>query len=184
MTSSDQASPERVALRRGALAGAAGGVVQVVIGLLLDRWLLPPGQHNNIAPRLIKRLFERRGQPRQARRDWALGTLFHFGYAVGWGAVFGLVRQASGLPSWLLGLLMGAVIYLLAFSRIGAGTRTGTEPRPERRSLRKQLSLVGVAWGFALGTAALYDRLAGRPERQPTALQSPPSRPLPNSPAP
>jgi hypothetical protein len=41
-----------------------------------------------------------------------------------------------------------------------------------------------VAWGFALSTAAIYDRVANRGARRPSARQAPPTRPLPSSPAP
>jgi hypothetical protein len=137
-------------------------VVQVLVGALLDRLVLPPRQHNNIAPRLVKRLFQKQGKRPHAVRDWSLGTVFHFGYGIGWGAVFGLVQRWSGLPAPLLGLGMGGLLYLLAFSRIGVGTKTDTEQQPERRSWRKQLSLVAVAWGYALATTGIYSLLEDR----------------------
>jgi hypothetical protein len=143
----------------GALAGLGGSVIQVLVGLLLDKLVLPPRQHNNIAPRFVKRLFQRQGRPAHPARDWTLGTLFHLGYGVGWGVAFGLTRRWTGLPSLLLGGTTGLAIYLLAFSGPGVGTHTGTERHPRHRSWRKQLSLVAVAWTFSLTTALVYDRL-------------------------
>src|SRR5689334_11916413 len=116
LPSSDSPPTVRQAID-GAAAGAVGGVVQVVVGLLLDKLFLPPRHDNNIAPRLVTRLFQRGGQKPHPVRDWVLGTLFHFGYAIGWGGVFGVARGTSGLPSGLLGGLMGLAIYALAFSR-------------------------------------------------------------------
>jgi hypothetical protein len=143
----------------GALAGLGGSVIQVQVGLLLDKLLLPPRQHNNIAPRFVKRLFQWRGKPGNPKRDWTLGTLFHLGYGIGWGCAFGLARRWTGIPSPLLGGATGFAIYLLAFSGLGVATHTWTEPHPRRRSWRKQISLVAVAWTYALSTAFIFDRL-------------------------
>ena len=155
-------SSYRATARTGALVGVIGSVIQVIVGLLLDRLVLPPRQHNNIAPRLIKRLFQQRGRPARPVRDWTLGTLFHVGYGIGWGCAFGLAQRWSGIPSPLLGGAMSILLYLLAFSGIGAGTRTGTEQHPRHRDWRKQLSLIAVASTFAMSTAASYDRLVPR----------------------
>lgn len=161
--SSGHAQPSYLdATKSGALAGVLASVVQVLVGLLLDKLLLPPRQHNNIAPRFVKRLFQLRGKPAEPARDWVLGTVFHLGYGLGWGSGFGLARRGTGLPSPILSSLTGLLIYLAAFSGIGAGTLTWTESSPRRRSWRKQLSLVAVAWTFALSTGAFYDRLVRR----------------------
>ena len=148
--------------KSGALAGMIGSVIQSAVGLFIDKCLLPPRHDNNIAPRLITRLFQKRGEPAHPVRDWTLGTLFHFGFGIGWGCAFGLARRWSGIPSPLLGGATGLLIYLLAFSRIGAGTHTRTERHPRHRDRRKQLSLLAVAWTYAMSTAAAYDRLDRR----------------------
>ena len=147
----------REATGSGAVAGLVGSVVQVLVGLLLDRFVLPPRQHNNIAPRFVKRLSQLQGKSANRERDWVLGTLFHLGYGIGWGCAFGLARRWSGIPSPLLGGAAGLLIYVLAFSGVGVGTWTGTEQHPRRRSWRKQISLVVIAWTFALSTAVIYD---------------------------
>jgi hypothetical protein len=157
--------PYREATGAGAAAGLVGSVIQVLVGLLLDRFVLPPRQHNNIAPRFVKRLSQLRGKPAHPRRDWTLGTLFHLGYGIGWGCAFGLARRWSGIPSPLLGGATGLLIYLLAFSGVGVGTWTRTEQHPRRRSWRKQISLVVIAWTFALSTAIVYDILIRRRSR-------------------
>jgi hypothetical protein len=148
--------------RTGVVAGVIGSTIQVTVGLLIDKFLLPREHDNNIAPRFITRIFQKKGDPPNLVRDWTLGTLFHFGYGVGWGSLFGLVRRWSGISSPLIGGAMGLLIYLLAFSRIGAGTKTGTEVHPGRRDWRKQLSLLAVAWTYSMSTAVIYDRLARR----------------------
>ena len=150
----------------GAVAGVIASVVQVLVGFALDALVLPRRQHNNIAPRFIKRLFQLGGRGQHPVRDWTLGTLFHFGYGVGWGAAFGLARRWSGIPSALLGVGTGFLIYVLAFSGVGVGTKTRTEPHPRRRNWPKQISLIAVAWTFALTTAAVYEYLANRENRR------------------
>ena len=159
------------ATRAGAVAGIVASVFQVIVGLLLDRFVLPRRQHNNIAPRFVKRLFQIEGRAARPARDWSLGTLFHLVYGAGWGCAFGLVRRWSGIPSPLLGGATGLLIYLLAFSGVGAGTWTRTEGHPRRRSWRKQLSLVAVVSTFAASTALVYERLVPRTRAAPTVEQ-------------
>ena len=149
----------REAATSGATAGLIASVIQVLIGLLLDKCLLPPRQHNNIAPRLIKRLFQKQGRPPHPLRDWILGTLFHLAYGISWGCAFGLARRWLPIPSPLLGGAVGLLIYIVAFSQIGVGTRTQTERPPQHRGWRKQFSLVAVAGAFAITVAAGYDAL-------------------------
>lgn len=156
------------AAARGAVAGILGSIVQAGVGLALDKLLLPPRQHNNIAPRLIKRLAQWTGRPGNPARDWALGTLFHLGYGAGWGLLLALARSLTGarpLPIGGIGGIGGALVYLAAFSPGGVGSLTLTEPPPRARAWRKQLSLVTVSGSFALATAWLDDRLARRLSR-------------------
>jgi hypothetical protein len=149
-------------MARGAVAGILGSVVQVGVGFALDKLLLPPRQHNNIAPRLVKRLAQGTGRRGHAPRDWTFGTLFHLGYGAGWGALLGLARRRTGASPLSLGVVGGGLIYLAAFSHIGVGTLTATEPPPNARGWRKQASLVAVASTFALATAWLDAWLDGR----------------------
>ncbi len=150
------------AMVSGACAGAVGAVAQVAVGFLLSRYFLPRRQDNNIAPRFIGRVFQKSGRPARRARDWSLGILFHLAYGIGWGCAFGLARRWTGIPSPLLGGATGMVVYVLAFSGIGVATHTQTEDRPSRRSWRKQVSLIVVAWTFAMCTAAVYDLVAQR----------------------
>jgi hypothetical protein len=150
------------AAARGAVAGVMGSMVQTGVGLAFDKLLLPPKQHNNIAPRLVKRLAQWTGRRGSAPRDWSLGTVFHLAYGAGWGALLGLGRHLTGAGPVPLGGIGGALVYLAAFSPKGMGTLTGTEPPPRARGWRKQASLVAVSSAFALTTAFLDERLARR----------------------
>jgi hypothetical protein len=143
------------AAMRGAAAGIVGSLIQVGVGLALDRLVLPPRQHNNIAPRLIKRLAQWTGRRGNAARDWTLGTLFHLGYGAGWGALLGVGRAATDAPPSAPTASGGALVYAAAFSSKGGGTLTLTEPPPAIRGWRKQVSLVAVSSAFALATAWL-----------------------------
>jgi hypothetical protein len=149
----------------GAAAGLAASVVQTGVGLALDRLLLPHGHDNNIAPRLVDRVARRAGHHTPSAVDWAMGTAFHLGYGVGWGALFGVIRRRSRAPGLLLGGALGAVLYGLAFSRVGFGTQAGAEAPPDARPWQKQVSLVSVAMAYALALALLFDRLPAAPRR-------------------
>lgn len=143
----------------GSAAGIIASTIQVIVGFLLDKLLLPRGHDNNIAPRLANRSFRKAGQDMHPVVDWVAGMLFHYAYGLGWGVIFGLVRRWSKLPSLFIGGALGWLIYLLAFSRQGIGTKTGAEQHPKRRPWQKQVSLVAVAFTYALATALTYDRL-------------------------
>jgi len=157
-------SPNIRSAGAGALAGLIASVVQVTVGLGIDKLLLPRQHNNNIAPRLITRVFQRTGERENPPRDWLLGTLFHFSYGVTWGAAFGLVRRWTRIPAPLVSVAMGLLIYVLAFSEIGAGTKTGTEVHPRHRDPRKQLSLIAIVTTFVLTTTGAYERLTARSE--------------------
>lgn len=159
MLSSASTHPDVRAAGAGAFAGFLACLVQVIVGWFLDRFFLPRGHDNNIAPRFVNRVFRRSGRRANPVRDWVLGTLFHLGYGLGWGTLFGMARRWSGLPSWVLASAAGLLIYLAAFSGLGAGTRTGTEHKPERRPWRKQFSLVAVALTYVITLAWTFDRV-------------------------
>ena len=148
---------DALAALSGAGIGLLGAGVQTMIGLLLDRLFLPNGEDNNIAPRLVMRSFQRLGYGENGPRDWALGTVFHFGYGAMWGAVLNVARARTGVPASVLAIPVGATIYGLAFSRAGVGTRTGTEQHPDLRLGRKQVSLMAVANAYAVATGLLLD---------------------------
>ena len=152
----------RDAALRGVVAGLLAGTVQPVVGWVLDQTLLPPGQDSNIAPRLVNRTARKAGHRTSAVVDWLGGVLFHYGYGAGLGAFFGVLKRWSGLPTPALSVFLGWLIYLAAFSGIGAGTSTGTEQRPDRRPWQKQVSLVAVAFAFALSLGPAFDRLDPR----------------------
>src|SRR5919202_7069356 len=136
----------------GAVAGLAGSLVQAAIGYLIDRALLPREHNNNMAPRLFARLFQRSGQAPHPVRDWLLGAIFHELYGVGWGVLQAVAADRLRVPAPALAPPLSGLIYLLAFSRIGVGTLTGTERHPDRRHPGKQGALLTVAVVFPVAT--------------------------------
>jgi hypothetical protein len=104
----------------------------------------------------------RTGSPSHPLLDWIGGTLFHYGYGVGWGVAYGIVRRGTGLPTLALGGLFAGLIYLFAFSQIGVGTQTGTERPPDRRPWFKQLSLISVVLAYVVPLVVAYDRFDSR----------------------
>jgi hypothetical protein len=148
----------------GAVLGCLAGVVQVVaaqaVGLLVGR-----RERADIAPRFMQRTANRFGTSLSRPLRWLLATVFHFGYAAGWGAAYAVAREARAtrqVPPWLAGGLLGMLIYALAFSRFGAGTRVGSESHPDRRD-ESEWAIHGTsAFSFALAVAYGYRYLRGR----------------------
>lgn len=159
----------------GALAGLAASGAQSAIGFVIDRALLPPEHDNNISPRLINRTGRKLGLRTHPIVEWVLGVGFHFGYGLGWGVLYALTRERFRVPPPALGGAFGGLIYLVAFSPIGIGTRTRTEEHPRRRDLPKQLDLLAIPFAYALPLAFLYEQLGQRLAR--SAAQDPAEAP-------
>jgi hypothetical protein len=156
----------------GALAGLVAAAAQVAVGKAEEVLLLPPGEDSDIAPRFVERLAEHAGKSLPDSWRWALGTLFHFGYGTSWGALYALLEgwlaaRRRAPPPLLGGAALGAVLYALAFSRLGMAVQTGTERPPARRPAAKTAVAWAVALTFGLVTATLTARL--RPVRRPTS---------------
>jgi hypothetical protein len=140
---------------RGVVLGIFAGVAQVMVaqavGLATGR-----RERTDIAPRLVQRTAERLGTSLSRPLRWLLATVFHFGYASGWGGLYALARasrRGRRVPAWLSGGLLGGAIYAVAFSRLGAGTQLGSERPPERREWRELLIQWASALSFALTVA-------------------------------
>jgi len=155
------------AIARGVGAGLVAGGPQVAIAQIAEKALGLPPDRADIGPRFVERLAQHLGESLPPSAHWGLAALFHFGYAAGWGALYGLVDARLRPPPAVMGPLLGGVIYLLAFSRWGAGTRTGTEPHPDRRSWRQDALHWTAALSFSLTTALVYGWLAGRDRGRP-----------------
>ncbi|HEY3108264.1 MAG TPA: hypothetical protein VGL23_05895, partial [Chloroflexota bacterium] len=125
-------SETSAAITRGVAAGLFAGVPQVLIAQAIEKPLGLPSEKADIGPRFVKRVGEQLDEPLPPAAHWGLAALFHFGYAAGWGALYGLVDRLLRPPPAVAGPILGAVIYAAAFSPWGVGTQTGTEPDPER----------------------------------------------------
>ena len=97
-----------------------------------------------------------------AATPWLFATLFHFGYAAQWGALYAMLHEQRPTPPLVGGPLLAALIYALAFSPWGAATQTGTERPAERRSNRETLLHWTAALSFAMTTAYAYRWLRRR----------------------
>ena len=146
----------RVAL--GIVAGLFAGIPQVLAAQAVGA-LVGKRSEADVGPRFVQRtarLFRR--APSRPER-WSLAGLFHFVYAAGWGTAYGTLVGAAGadrVPPPLAGGLLGALIYGVAFSRVGAGTLTHTERHPDRRSEQDWMVLLTSAFSFALTLAYSY----------------------------
>jgi hypothetical protein len=148
----------------GVVLGCLAGIVQVVaaqaVGLLVGR-----REGADIAPRFVQRTANQFGESLSRPSRWFLATVFHFGYAAGWGALYAVSREARvsrQIPPWLGGSLLGMLIYALAFSRFGAGPQVGSESHPDRRDEREWAIHGTSAFSFALALAYEDRYLRGR----------------------
>ena len=119
----------------------------------------------DIAPRLVQNTAKQFGGSLSRPTRWLLATIFHFGYAAGWGAAYAVAHEASEMrrvPAWLSGGVLGALIYAAAFSRLGGGTMVGAERHPDRREGRELAIQWTSALSFSLTLAYGYRWLRGR----------------------
>jgi hypothetical protein len=142
---------------RGVAAGVGASIIQVIIGRAEEKLLpLPDHEDANIAPRFVDRLAEKAGIETSSTHNWALGTLFHFGYAAFWGAGYALVVQDRKVPPLLGGTLLGGLIYSLAFTRWGVAVQSKAERPPEKRTTRMSIVAWSVALSYGVATGLLY----------------------------
>lgn len=147
---------------RGSAAGLAAGVVQVAVGAAESALFLPPHEDANIAPRLMDRLAKDMGKDLSLEAEWALGTAFHFGYAAGWGALYGLVDEKLEPHPLLGGAALGALIYAITFPRWGGAVQADVERPPEVRTRRMTFVAASVAMTFGIATAYANQALKAR----------------------
>ena len=145
---------------RGLAAGLIAGIPQVVLTQIEGRFFDVPRERADIGPRFVRRLAQRfTGTTPSSPTEWLLATLFHFGYAAQWGALYALVQEWRPTPPLVGGSMLAGLIYTLAFSPWGAATQTGTERHPARRDIRETIMHVTAALSFSLTTAYVYEWL-------------------------
>jgi hypothetical protein len=151
------------AVARGVAAGLIAGVPQVVLTQIETGLFGLPREQADIGPRFVRRVTQRiAGTSPSPPLEWLLATLFHFGYAAQWGALYALIQEWRPTPPLVGGPMLAALIYALAFSPWGAATQTGTERPSERRPTRETLMHWTAALSFSLTTAYIYDWLRRR----------------------
>jgi hypothetical protein len=143
----------------GAGAGALAGIVQPAVGKLEEELFFPDGEDTEIPKHFVRAAGARMGIEISEEEGLAAGTVFHVGYALFWGAAYALAREELDLPPLAAGLGLGGLLYLMAFSRMGAGTRVGSEPHPDHRPGRHWLLTTSMPMVYALTTAAAYEEI-------------------------
>jgi hypothetical protein len=150
-------------LGKGAAAGLAAGVPQVLLTQAEARVLDLPGHRADIGPRFVQRVAERLDAEVGPALRWFVAGGFHFGYAAWWGVFYALLQRWRPAQPHVGGPLLSALIYALAFSPWGVATQTGTERPVEVRPTRETLLHWTAALSFALTLAYLFARLEHRP---------------------
>lgn len=143
---------------RGVAASCLAGIVQVsiaqLVGLIVGR-----RERADIGPRFLWRASHYRGRNPSPVTTWLMSGVFHFEYAAGWGALYGAIVETLGwrrVPPLLGAAVMGSVIYVAAFSSLGAATQTGAARPPRHRGPREFLVQLSAAFSFAMTTALSY----------------------------
>jgi hypothetical protein len=153
------------AVAKGVAAGLIAGVPQVVLTQIEAGLFGLSREQADIGPRFVRRVTQRVvGTTPASPTEWLFATLFHFGYAAQWGALYALAQEWRPTPPLVGGPMLSALIYTLAFSPWGAATQTGTERPPERRLTRETLMHWTAALSFSLTTAYVLDWLRRRSE--------------------
>jgi len=143
----------------GAGAGAVGGAVQPAVGKLEEMLGFPRGEDSNVPRHFVEALANRAGVTLPNTISWLGGVGFHVGYALFWGTAYALVREQKEFKPALGGLGLGALLYVVAFSRIGAGVQVGSEPAPDKRPAYKWAHTLTMPFAYSLTTAAVYERI-------------------------
>jgi hypothetical protein len=163
---------------RGVAAGLIAGLPQVALTQIETGLLGIPRERADIGPRFVRQATRRfTGATPSSPTQWLLATLFHFGYAAQWGALYALIQQWRHTAPLVGGPMIATLIYGLAFAPWGAATQTGTERRPEHRSVRETLLHVTAALSFGLSVTYAYDWLAARADADAVELPAQDARP-------
>jgi hypothetical protein len=155
-----------ISVLRGSAAGLLASVVQVAVGAAESALLLPPHEDANIAPRLMDRLARDLGQELPLEAEWALGTVFHFGYGALWGALYGIAEDKLRPPPLVGGAALGGLIYAITFPRWGGAVQTQVERPPEVRTSRMTFVAASVALTYGVATAYATHAMKPRPRRR------------------
>lgn len=149
---------------RGVTAGWIAGIPQVALAQLVGQ-LLGVRERADIGPRFVRSAATHAGSHLSTPMHWLLGAVFHFEYAAMWGALYGLLVDWRGhrrVSPLLGGAVLGGLVYLAAFSPLGAATRTGAERQPGRRDPRETVLHWQSALVFGLTNALTYRWLRER----------------------
>jgi ribose/xylose/arabinose/galactoside ABC-type transport system permease subunit len=150
------------AIARGVTAGLFAGVPQVLFVQVLEKVLGLRDDRADIGPRFVGRLARQFGSSAPASVRWIVAALFHFAYSATWGALYGLVDRWFRPPAVVSAGGLTGLIYLLAFSSVGGGTKTKTEPPPEQRGPRDWIHILSAPISYTVSLALAYEWLRAR----------------------
>ncbi len=151
---------------KGAAAGLAAGIPQVLLTQAEARLLGLPADQADIGPRFVQRVAGGLGTRVPRRERWLLAGGFHFGYSAAWGVAYAALQRWRPAQPHVGGPLLAALIYALAFSPWGAATQTGTERPVEIRAMPESLLHWTAALSFGLTLAYLHSRVERPPAAQ------------------
>lgn len=145
-------------LALGVASGVLAGEPQVLVAQLVGK-MAGSRARADVGPRLVHRASQWAGRPLSRPARWSLAGLLHFAYAAVWGAAYAAALEPVGAQRaspYVTGGALGALIYAIAFSRLGLTTLTHAERHPDRRGKRDWAVQLTSAFSFALTLAYTY----------------------------
>jgi hypothetical protein len=137
----------------GALRGGAG-VKDAVIGAPAERWEDAPAPAQ-VGYRFLSGMLHRRPSP---DRSAVVGTVVHWLYGAGWGAVYGVVRGSLAAPAGPAGVVFGTAVWGSSYVALPVMGIYDPPWKYPAKSLAQDWSYHAV-YGLAAGlTFAVLDR--------------------------
>lgn len=145
-------------LRRGIESALIASVPQVILPKIEEKLFLRGRESADLGPLFVDALAKKVGKRLPEDMKWLGASAFHFGYAVFWGGLYGLVQEKTKVNPWVGGFGMAAFIHLITFPRWGGAVVVGAVDEPRERPWRMEAVLATAPLVFGLGTALLYGR--------------------------
>lgn len=152
---------------RGLVRGAVAGLAATAAMTVAMEWMfrrLPPTQRFPLPPRfLVVRMAARTGATsKMDRRARDRATLVaHFAFGASTGSIFPAIAARAPLPSLLVGVLYGVVVYLSSYAGWVPALRL--YPAPHKDAPHRTLLMIAahLVWGSTLGIVEAQARRAG-----------------------
>jgi hypothetical protein len=142
--------------------GGSSDLIRWELSAGLDRWEAAPAPAQ-LGKRLFEGIFQR---PLAPTRAGLTNNVMHWGYGVGWGALFGIVIGSTRTARVRLGLLFGPLVWATGYLVLVPAKLYKPMWQYDRSTLWKDLS-AHLVYGAAVGATfkAVTGSMRGRGDR-------------------